>query len=140
MIFHSQLLPALVAHLHALLLVQAHHLLALVVCLSDIWNYQINPRFKLPRNQFNFVGIRNTVSNFVNESLPNITATGGSRVNTNTITGAYYVGTYSNMYGGAWTTSNDSLCFDASLSSSTYQDNAPVQQKAIQVYLNFYIN
>lgn len=30
--------------------------------------------------------------------------------------------------------------FDASQSNSTYQDNAPVQQKAIQVYLEFYLN
>lgn len=64
------------------------------------------------------------------ESLPNITATGGSRVAT--VDGAFYIGNYTNMVGGSWTTSNDSLCFDASRSSSTYQDNAPVQQEAVQ--------
>lgn len=41
--------------------------------------------------------------------------------------------------GGAYS-ANNRWDMDASRSSSTYQDNAPVQQKAIQVYLNFYIN
>ena len=35
---------------------------------------------------------------------------------------------------------SNSLGFDASLSSSTYQDNAAVQQKAVQMFLEFYLN
>ena len=47
-----------------------------------------------------------------------------------TSTGGQFMGRY---------TSNEQL-FDASRSSSTYQDNAPVQQKAVQMYLEFYLN
>lgn len=96
----------------------------------------------MPRNQFSFVGIRDHVNSFVNESLPNITGTYVIGCLTNgkpTTSGALY------NYGSGATSqgqsgSSPAIGFDASLSSSTYQDNAPVQQKAVQMYLEFYLN
>jgi len=74
--------------------------------------------------------------------LPNITgdigfgATGGNAP----VNGAFY--NNSNSISGIKGTSASvkSVSLDASLSSSTYQNNAPVQQKAVQMYLEFYLN
>jgi len=112
------------------------------------WYYLVdtaNTRFKLPRNQFGFVGIRNSVSDFVNESLPNITgkySITACRQNELAASGALYGDDKQTGYNGG---NNGRACpayfgFDASLSSPTYQNNAPVQQRAIQTYLNFYLN
>ena len=75
-------------------------------------------------------GTRGSVGTTVNESLPNITGTGQMRCwGTVSCTGAF-----EDIGGGAaknGTDSNDKYLnfkFDASNSSSTYQDNAPVQQ------------
>jgi len=120
------------------------------------WYYLLdtqNSRFKLPRNQFSFVGIRNTVSNFIHESLPNITGSfypwsGINSIDIGVIGGAT-IGAFTRIEGiqpsVIQTTSSTSqgtgaINFNASLSSSTYQDNASVQQKAVQVYLEFYLN
>jgi hypothetical protein len=116
------------------------------------WYYLVdtaNTRFKLPRNKFGFVGIRNIVSDFVNESLPNISgdlaisrtmAPDGTGVPIST--GAFQATSYSTNATGTGSSSNNVYKYDfnASRSSSTYQDNAPVQQKAVQVYLEFYLN
>lgn len=75
------------------------------------------------------------------ESLPNIngsvvssTATQGILLNN--LTGAFFnkTGTTKGTFNAGVSGANfiDTLGFDASLSSSTYQDNAPVQQEAIQ--------
>lgn len=76
-------------------------------------------------------GTRGSVGTTVNESLPNITATG---LNSNpglTKSGAVYE--YTSTGGGYYGTTNKILGFDASLSSTTYQNNAPVQQDAYLV-------
>lgn len=65
------------------------------------------------------------------ESLPNITGTGigGSQISP---TGATYDSGTSSIYQSGQFSAPKVLNFDASRSSSTYQDNAPVQQEAIQ--------
>lgn len=109
------------------------------------WFYildETNKQFKLPRTKYNFVGYRNNVGGYVEESLPNITGSvkykglGG----VDGENGALY-----NTSGGGYNhesstmTQGNTINFDASLSSSTYQDNAPVQQRATEMYLYFYV-
>ena len=81
------------------------------------------------------------IGNLVNESLPNIT--GSVRID-NGIIGTYFDGATGAFYkGSTWTQSGQRGStgnagalyysgFDASRSSSTYQNNAPVQQEAVQ--------
>lgn len=111
------------------------------------WYYIIdttNQRFKLPRTKWGFVGARDSVGSYVPESLPNIT-------------GSFVSYSYKDNYqdsSGSFTANNREINsvgnpsseygsvvydFDASLSSSTYQDNASVQQRATQMYLYFYL-
>lgn len=114
------------------------------------WYYVIdtaNTQFKLPRTKFGFVGLRNGVGNFVNETLPNITgsaviAGGNNQLQVYNTTGCF---TYTE-YGNSTTTisgqsgqANKGLTLNANLSNPTYQDNAPVQQKATEMYLYFYV-
>ena len=81
------------------------------------------------------------IGNLVNESLPNIngsvvssTATQGILLNN--LTGAFFnkTGTTKGTFDAGVAGANfiDTLGFDASRSSSTYQDGAPVQQEAVQ--------
>lgn len=115
------------------------------------WYYIIdiaNKRFKLPRTQYGVTGLRDTVGNYVTESLPNITgAFDIPSYNTNNIaivsSGAFSsaqtggtaraIGYADQQYARGHTT------LDASRSSSAYQDSAPVQQRATQMYLYFYV-
>lgn len=91
-------------------------------------------------------GTRGSVGSTVNESLPNITGNtitstvsnspeGGSTVHTNTVDGAFRKGNaFNSMNGGnAMTMTSYAGTFDASRCSSTYQNNAPVQQDAYLV-------
>lgn len=112
------------------------------------WYYIIdttNTRFKLPRTKYGFTGLRDEVGKFVPESLPNIkgggykaTQWGGS----STFTGAFSDSTsvYQGGIAGTGPSSYlETLDFNASNSSSTYKDNSPVQQRATQMYLYFYV-
>lgn len=77
------------------------------------------------------------IGNLVNESLPNITGSTAAALATTTSAtpvGAIYASSSSGNPLVAGGTSYGSLAwnFDASRSSSTYQDNAPVQQEAVQ--------
>ena len=111
------------------------------------WYYIVdaeNERFKLPRTRYGVTGLRDTVGNYVAESLPNITG----HLNIvgldagYTATGAFSsTTTKSNSYAGhsSKTTQIPDIYFKASDSSSTYQDSAPVQQRATQMYLYFYV-
>ncbi len=116
------------------------------------WYYILdteNQQFKLPRSQWNFVGLRpnSNVGDYVEESLPNITSEAiPTSATADTIqanfTGAFYElttgqkGSLSNDYS---TNTNYGLGFDASRSSSAYQDGALVQQRATEMYLYFYV-
>ena len=106
------------------------------------WYYILdteNKQFKLPRTKWGFVGLRNGVGNFVNESLPNITGTFGPGGFLTSTSGAFYnTGVPTGSNSGA---DNDAhvAAFNASRSSSTYQDGAEVQQKATEMYLYFYV-
>lgn len=76
------------------------------------------------------------IGNLVNESLPNITGNSGALIPRSTSgspTGAVKNtgSVVANMASGN-NIGSIGLGFDASLSSSTYQDNAPVQQEAVQ--------
>ena len=114
---------------------------------------EANNRFKLPRTKYGFTGLRDSVGKYVPETLPNIKASSpleaisthwvSSDLTTfqNSFTGALYA-TNINSNGGATYTNgkiSSGFSIDASLSSSTYQNNAPVQQRATQMYLYFYL-
>lgn len=111
------------------------------------WYYLIdveNQLFKLPRTKYGFTGIRDGVGNYVDESLPNITGKmGGTVCIGGSEEGALYKlpGAATGVYGNQTATSGYSSLygFDASRSSSTYQDGAPVQQRATQMYLYFFL-
>ena len=82
------------------------------------------------------VGSRGVIGTELNESLPNITGGIGDGVviwDANDKT--YGVFTQTNNYARGSLTSgnfnNINITFDASRSSSTYQNNAPVQQNAL---------
>lgn len=106
------------------------------------WIYLLdttNQRFKLPRTRYGFVGLRNIVGNYISESLPNITGSINGAYNSDNVTGAFRFTT--TMSSQSSTTPNlvGGFTFDASRVSSTYQNNAPVQQRATEMYLYFYV-
>lgn len=111
------------------------------------WYYildTVNQRFKLPRTKWGFVGYRDKVGKYVPESLPNITGSfylTGASGSEGIQEGAFYhiKNNIGYEHGNAGSSTNPVVGFDASLSSSTYQDNAPVQQRATQMYLYFYL-
>jgi len=83
------------------------------------------------------VGARGTIGTKLNESLPNITGEFSLGNSTGTTdlslaTGCFKKGltTYNSVVQGQ-TVNGSSKSFDASLSSLTYQNNAPVQQNAL---------
>lgn len=111
------------------------------------WYYILdttNQRFKLPRTKYGFVGLRDAVGKYVPESLPNITGGGlwweSSSSPEGQVNGAFYLST-DGGHRGANGSDYDNLVvnFDASRSSSAYQNNASVQQRATQMYLYFYV-
>jgi hypothetical protein len=112
------------------------------------WYYILdttNTQFKLPRTKFGFEGLRTNVGDYIDESLPNITGyiqDNNQYANATSASGAFvresisqssYIGT--NAQTGNYTRFN----FNASRSSSTYQDGAPVQERGTQMYLYFYV-
>lgn len=99
------------------------------------WYYVLdttNTRFKLPRTKYGFTGLRDSVGNYVPESLPDHNHSiieydyGGS-------------GHESFLYKENGSTQYTLQSTNASASNSTYQTNAPVQQRATQMYLYFYV-
>lgn len=108
------------------------------------WYYVLdtaNNRFKLPRTKYGFDGLRGNVGDYIVESLPNITgALNNILHNAGSAEGAFTEGT---TIAGVTTTgasrSSSNFSFDASNSSPTYQNSAPVQQRGTQMYLYFYV-
>ena len=107
------------------------------------WYYIIdteNKRFKLPRSKWNFVGSRGNVGDYVDETLPNITGNFRTAEFGWNPTGAFQRDNTEATCPAQGSGSNlDWLSFNASRSSSTYQDNAPVQQRATEMYLYFFM-
>lgn len=108
------------------------------------WYYILdtdNQRFKLPRTKYGFTGLRDAVGNYVQESLPNITGhIGVDDGITGSLDGCFAVGgnfSYDATSGGSG--GGKYAEFSASRSSSAYKDDAPVQQRATQMYLYFYV-
>lgn len=103
----------------------------------------INSQFKLPRTKWGFVGTRNSGGNFVEESIPNITGTSGANDVYSYGTGAFNdPSTAAGTPTYVWTNHGATFklsSFDASRVSSTYQDEAPVQQRSTEMYLYFYV-
>ena len=103
-----------------------------------------NLRFKLPRNKWGYYGTGSgDLGDYISESLPNIKGdvanNGWERFDR--INGAFYKGnTGNNRWAhNANATSVNTLFFDASRSSSTYQDDAPVQPRGAKGDLYFYL-
>jgi len=111
------------------------------------WYYILdttNTRFKLPRTKYGFEGLRTNVGDVISESLPNIKGNFGVRAGVDTYIFSGALGyRRGNNNTSVVTNSNSTqdvqITFDASRSSSTYQDNAPVQERATQMYLYFYV-
>ena len=110
------------------------------------WYYILdiaNTRFRLPRTKYAFVGARDTAGKYVAHSLPNITGNfvGGktdAASGANLQSGAFVVNGTTGAYQGN-TGPMGLYSFNASRVSGVYQDGAPVQQRATEMYLYFYI-
>ena len=99
------------------------------------WYYLLdktNTRFKLPRTKYNFVGLRDNIGDYVPESLPSISVTTTSSGNNNVLYHLIEANTLAKGDVG----SNKS---NVNIGSGTYQNGAPVQQRATQMYLYFYV-
>ena len=123
---------------------QESNVAAIYTATGVAWYYILdtaNTRFKLPRTKFGFTGYRDAVGNYVPESLPNITVEIQTSGTNQSGSGAV---TYTTLGSGArgwdgYGANNGQWAIDASLASSAYQNDAPVQQRATQMYLYFYV-
>ena len=125
---------------------QESNISALYESTGVAWYYLLdteNKQFKLPRTKWGFTGLRDSVGNYIAESLPNIkgeilNVAHGKSVSASA-SGAFKrsVGNDTGNAQSGGQTNNFYL--DASTYSETYQDNAPVQQRATQMYLYFYV-
>ena len=111
-----------------------------------------NTRFKLPRTKYGFVGLRDTVGSYVPESLPQHkhfefgttgTSPGDSAMLHLTPDAQALPFNAVNGYSACTLPKTDSPATvglsSTAIQSSAYQDNAPVQQRATQMYLYFYV-
>lgn len=96
----------------------------------------VNQKFKVPKLKEIYIQADEVskIGQYVSESLPNIKGNTGNQYNGSLFNGAFYnsgigstVGSFTQVSG------NTSLGFNASLSSPTYQDNAPVQPNSIKL-------
>ncbi|MGN1393994.1 MAG: hypothetical protein ACI4V7_08210, partial [Succinivibrionaceae bacterium] len=110
------------------------------------WYYVIdteNKQFKLPRTKWGFTGLRNKAGDYVPESLPNIT--GNSNIVGFRASDIESGGVFKNSQTWIYSISIESgtssavVDFNAQNSSSTYKDGAPVQERATEMYLYFYV-
>lgn len=114
---------------------------------SIAWYYivdTVNTQFKLPRTKFGFEGLRTNVGDNIDEKLPNITGGFRGLGENSASSDSYERGAFKAIATGdafRSTSGNDVKVWDfnASRSSSAYQDNAPVQERATQMYLYFYV-
>lgn len=106
------------------------------------WYYILdttNQRFKLPRTKYGFVGSRDTVGKYVQESLPNLKGYVDAQIVVVDASGVFSVKQRAAKQTSDYNSATAGFTMDASQYSSTYQDNAPVQQRATQMYLYFYV-
>lgn len=117
------------------------------------WYYIVdtaNTQFKLPRTKYGFEGFRTNVGDKIDESLPNHTHTVSGddlRLKSSTNGDNAVLGAGGSLSGwGIATTKNNAgnaklyvAGNTSETTNATYQDNAPVQERATQMYLYFYI-
>lgn len=108
------------------------------------WYYIIdtdNKFFKLPRNKWGFVGLRDEVGKYVEPEAPNVKGTGrGVGASTSVWTGAFkYLNSPANSGHSSVNESYANFNFDLSRVSSIYKNNGTIQQAGIQCYLYFYV-
>lgn len=110
------------------------------------WYYILdttNQRFKLPRTKFGFTGLRDSVGKYVEAGVPNITGniyqseTYGDNPRADGAFTITKVGAGSTSSQGH--TSQSTVNFDASRSSSVYGASDTIQPPATQMYLYFYV-
>ncbi len=108
------------------------------------WYYILDPenaRFKLPRTQYAFTGLRDKVGKYVPETLPNIKG----EMELSHVVAQNFSGALSKTSGSASNYGHDSgytsnyIHFNAHDSNAVYQDSAPVQQRGTQHYLYFFV-
>lgn len=110
------------------------------------WYYILdteNKRFKLPRTKWAFTGLRNTVGNFVEAGLPNITGSmsqQGNRGGIASVDGAFYGEGTTGIADASGQVSGPLIIkFDPSRSSEVYGKSETVQPNATEQYLYFYV-
>jgi len=107
------------------------------------WYYVLdttNQRFKLPRTKWGFKGFRDEVGGFLPQTLPNITGTlGAGSCTFHSGSGAFTLSGTSNPNGGSVQQFAGFATFDASNSSTIYQNGANVREYSTQMYLYFYV-
>lgn len=108
------------------------------------WYYILdttNTRFKLPRTKYGFVGLRDNVGDYVAESLPSFTWAGSTagRPAEQVTSPVNVQQTYTNFQKHIYNNEEITDYNYTNKTTGTYQDNAPVQQRATQMYLYFYV-
>ena len=96
----------------------------------------VNQKFKVPKLKEIYIQADEVskIGQYVSESLPNIKGNTGNQYNGSLFNGAFYNSGIGSTVGSfTQVSSNVSLGFNASLSSPTYQDNAPVQPNSIKL-------
>ena len=90
-----------------------------------------NTTFNLPNLIGKFVEGSATAGTVKEAGLPNITASGGSRIDPDVLTGAFTSGTNNQMAGAGLAIAQDGLSFDASLSNPIYGNSDTVQPPSL---------
>ena len=110
------------------------------------WYYILdtaNTRFKLPRTQFAFVGVRSAIDSagkYVAPGLPNITGQANVLTDNASGTGALSTTVTSTAgLGSSIYSVKGTIDLDASNSNSIYGNGTTVQQPATEMYLYFYV-
>lgn len=131
---------------------QADNVAAIYAETGIAWYYVLdteNNRFKLPRTKHAFTGLRDSVGNYVEAGLPNITGSLGnfaSPETSDTSIGAdgafntFSLGKSGTSYNGTtYPPYKLKATFDASLSSEVYGKSDTAQPPATQMYLYFFV-
>jgi hypothetical protein len=121
------------------------NVVAIYTATGVAWYYiidTVNQQFKLPRTKYGVTGLRDTVGNYVPETLPNVWYSNGGYTSDPTIDGALKQKVRYNIFQNETSSSTRFIAqcsFSATNCSDTYQNNAPVQERATQMYLYFYV-